>query len=447
MFQTEPARMEDKSYGGACLRLKRAIPLETMLLVQWRFEQFSGVVKYYRSEGREFVVGIQKQTRELGGLPLAQKEPPQAAKKMPEPEILPPKVENRAVQAIRAPDPVATAPPAQIELVVRMEPPPPSARPRGVRNAKDARRRRHVSRIQAGPPPRRAEVKKNSQRRSYQIKVSQKGNLKAKEAGPERKLMKRKWLDLAPWIHKQEGQKEGEETASGGTSTEAKNEGSAYADFAAKEVREIRNEKENRMSSSTQATEKAISQISRETPTFQVELLPMEDIFRAAGITTPRRGYSVTKVVEMISSEHIRGLSKELKRAAVLMALDAAGVAVDQIQRDAKARQDALDIYEAAQKKQAETEWARKAEEIAQIQAELESIKAHYISRINRSTEILARDKARFSSWVTTKEQESRNMAEALDLCLQSSSESSSSSSSSSMAAAAGAGGGNAVKS
>jgi len=157
---------------------------------------------------------------------------------------------------------------------------------------------------------------------------------------------------------------------------------------------------------------------SREVPTFQVELLPLEDVFRLAGVTSPRGGYSVSKVIEMTNSEHIRGLSKEMKRAAVLMALDAAGVSVDQIQRDAKARQNALDSYEASQKKQAEAEWSRKAEEITQIQSELESIKAHYTARISRCNEALARDKTRFSEWVTAREQESKNMSEAVELCL-----------------------------
>jgi hypothetical protein len=161
-----------------------------------------------------------------------------------------------------------------------------------------------------------------------------------------------------------------------------------------------------------------ISAHARAVPTFEVELLSMEDVYRAAGIPGPRKGYSVNKVVEMLNSEHIRGLSKEMKRAAVLMALDAAGISIDQVQRDAKARQSALDAYESEQKKQAEAEWVRKGEEITQIQAELESIKAHYMGRITRNQEAVARDKARFSNWVATKQQEAQSMSEALDLCL-----------------------------
>jgi hypothetical protein len=37
------------------------------------------------------------------------------------------------------------------------------------------------------------------------------------------------------------------------------------------------------------------------------EVLAMEDIYRAAGIIAPRKGYSINKVVEMLHSEPARG--------------------------------------------------------------------------------------------------------------------------------------------
>jgi superfamily II DNA/RNA helicase len=144
----------------------------------------------------------------------------------------------------------------------------------------------------------------------------------------------------------------------------------------------------------------------------------MEDIYRAAGIMAPRKGYSITKVVEMLHSEHLRGASKEMKRAALLTALDAAGIPLEEIQKDAKARQDALDTHETEQTRQVEAEWDRKAEEVLQIQAELESTKAHFTARINRNLESVAREKSTFSGWLALKQQECQNMKEALELCL-----------------------------
>jgi hypothetical protein len=127
----------------------------------------------------------------------------------------------------------------------------------------------------------------------------------------------------------------------------------------------------------------------------------MEDIYRAAGIMSPRRGYSVTKVVEMLHSDHTRGLSKEMRRAAVPMALDAAGVSADEVLRDAKIRQDAIDAYGAEQRKQMEAEWARKPDENIQLQAELESVRAHYMERLKRNLDGVAREKSTFGNWLT----------------------------------------------
>lgn len=144
----------------------------------------------------------------------------------------------------------------------------------------------------------------------------------------------------------------------------------------------------------------------------------MEDIYRAAGIVNPRKGYSVHKVVEMLNSDHIAGLAKEMRRAAVLMALQVADISLGQVQQDAKARQDALDCYEAEQTKLIEAEWARKAEENIRIEEELERVKEQYSARVNRNLEAVAREKATFNRWLAMKQQEVQSISAAVDLCL-----------------------------
>jgi hypothetical protein len=85
---------------------------------------------------------------------------------------------------------------------------------------------------------------------------------------------------------------------------------------------------------------------------------------------------------------------------------------------DAKARMEAIDSYETAQRKLFEAEWARRAEENVQIQSELESLKARYMDRLKRNQDGVAREKATFGSWLTAKQQESQNILEAVELCL-----------------------------
>jgi len=147
------------------------------------------------------------------------------------------------------------------------------------------------------------------------------------------------------------------------------------------------------------------------------DLQSVEDIYRAAGILNPRMGYSINKVVEMIHSDHMRGLPGEAKRAAILMALDAASVSVEEILRDATQRQEALQTYEAAQKKSFEEYWARKAEANAQIQAETDRIVAQNLERIQRNRDEVSREKAEFAKWQSMKHEEAERISEAVGLC------------------------------
>lgn len=319
VWQTVPARIEDKSAGGACIRLKTPIPAGSRVMIEWRFEKFSGIVKYCRSQDREYFVGIQ---RDAANTPI----PPRPA-------------------------PVVSPKPAPAHSPARRKP-----------------------RMQKAP------------------KRKESGN----EPVKERKSMPRKWLDLLKL--------DPPRSTDGGNGDAA---------------RKRDNEKENSMPGLNPGTKnpsdhpKADGAVS-----LQVLLLPSEEIYVAAGIMNAPKGYGIQKVVEMLNSEHIHNLSKEMKKVAVLMALDAAGVSLDQVRQDAKARQDALDAYEATQKKQAEAEWARMEEEVLQIQAELERVKAQYLARVTRNLEGVSRDKTRFSSWAAAKQQETQSMADAVDLFL-----------------------------
>lgn len=149
----------------------------------------------------------------------------------------------------------------------------------------------------------------------------------------------------------------------------------------------------------------------------QGDLLSCEDIYLASGIVSPRSRYGINKIVEMLNSRHIRELSKDVKRASVLMALDAAGSTVDEVLQDASRRQHALNSYEAGQRKQFDEFEARKNRENAQIQAELERVTAHYAERIKHNQELVAHEKEALRSWQTMKEQESQRIAEAVALC------------------------------
>ncbi len=149
----------------------------------------------------------------------------------------------------------------------------------------------------------------------------------------------------------------------------------------------------------------------------QSNLLSYEDIYHAAGILSPRSGYGVHKVVDMLNSDRIRELSKDIKRASVLMALDAAGTSPEDLLKDATHRQQALDSYEAGQQKQLEEFEARKAQENTKIQAELDKVTAHYAERIKQNLDQIAREKETLRNWQMAKQHESQRISEVIELC------------------------------
>jgi hypothetical protein len=215
----------------------------------------------------------------------------------------------------------------------------------------------------------------------------------------EKKSMARKWLDLAPWQNKRESL--------------------SVKTAESREHGQGKNRRENSMQHAESSEKKeAEDRRTDRVAGFQVDLLPMEDIYRAAGITDSKKEYSIHKVVEMLNSEHMVGLANETKRAAVMVALEAADISLGQVQQDAKTRQEALDRYEAEQTKLIEAEWARKAEENIRIEEELERVKAQYAARVKRNLDEAAREKSIFHRWLAMKQQEVQSISAAMDLCL-----------------------------
>jgi hypothetical protein len=375
--QNARARIENKSSGGACIRLNKKIAVGTKLRVEGQWERFSGEARYCRQDGRDYLVGIQKDKtdwpppkRLVGRLETGKE------------SGLPPDVEalvertrerepGRGNEAFASDDEFAAGSTQGKWGGGRMT--EMSAGGTGRRIWSAARRVPQENGFE--------ELESMEERRQPSAE---------EDASKERKHMRRKWFDMG---HKEEKQEE------------------------LNEIGPDREETPNRAPTIRLPAERVLDADEPESGA-ELELLSMEDIYRVAGIVGPRKGYSINKIVEMLHSEHLRGLSKEMKRASVLMALDAAGVTVDEVLQDAKARQDAIDSYETEQRKQFEAQLARKAEENAQIQAEMERVKARYTERLRRNLDGMAREKATFGNWLTAKQQEAQSMAEAVDLYL-----------------------------
>jgi hypothetical protein len=138
------------------------------------------------------------------------------------------------------------------------------------------------------------------------------------------------------------------------------------------------------------------------------------DIYESAQIETPAHGYTVLKVADMLTNEHIRDLPADVKRKSVLVALDAAGVKIAAIIEDAVRRDRALDTYEHVMQKAFDQLITAKEAENREIENEInERIKALREQVAQNKAEI-DQEQQQLVAWRTRKRAEEQRIAEAV---------------------------------
>jgi len=139
-----------------------------------------------------------------------------------------------------------------------------------------------------------------------------------------------------------------------------------------------------------------------------------QEIYDAAEIHPPAHGFTIMKVGEMLRSEHIRNLPREVKRSSVLVALEAAGAPLQDVIEDAVKRDRALDTFERVQEKSVTDLEASKGKENQQIQAEMDRVVADYKGRMQANNDAVAKEKERFFAWRLKKQEEEQKISDAV---------------------------------
>jgi len=140
----------------------------------------------------------------------------------------------------------------------------------------------------------------------------------------------------------------------------------------------------------------------------------LAEIYEAAEIHPPAHGFTVEKVAEMLRSEHIRSLPRDVKRSSVMVALEAVGAPLQDVIQDAMKRDQALDTFERVQEQALNQLEAKKEQENQQIQAEIDQLVAEHRSRIQANTDEVAKEKERFFAWRLKKQEEEQKIADSV---------------------------------
>jgi len=147
-------------------------------------------------------------------------------------------------------------------------------------------------------------------------------------------------------------------------------------------------------------------------PTIQTSSL--SEVYEQAGINLPKHGFSILKIAEMLGSMHIRDLAPEAKRAAVMMALEANNVQLNDIIEDASRREHALNDYETRQQQAFQNYKAAKQQQNQESQAEIERLIEQLRLRIDANDKELSGEKVRLDEWRGKKREEERRIRNAV---------------------------------
>jgi len=143
-----------------------------------------------------------------------------------------------------------------------------------------------------------------------------------------------------------------------------------------------------------------------------------DEIYRSASTKVPANGWGILKLREMAESPHLAGMNTDMKRNAILMALEAAGAKIEDILQDAVLRQRALNEHEQKEESRLHDYEGVKTEQSRAIQAELNRITAQNMARIQANVDEIARQQDNFRAWKKRKTEESDSIANAAALLI-----------------------------
>lgn len=163
-----------------------------------------------------------------------------------------------------------------------------------------------------------------------------------------------------------------------------------------------------------------ISERNRNDSSGSTKLSSFDEIYLRSAFkaATSTAAWDILKVADMIASEHLVGLSPAAKHSALMMALEAAGVAVEDMLQDAVQRQRVLNEYEEGQRNRLELFEKGKLDDNQRLGEEMEGICSQYRMRIASNVQEIERERAMFREWQERKEREQRRISEAASACV-----------------------------
>ena len=143
--------------------------------------------------------------------------------------------------------------------------------------------------------------------------------------------------------------------------------------------------------------------------------MDFSEVYREARIDPPAHGYGIDKVESMLNHPRLVAIRPEQRAAAVLAALEAAGVEFTDILRDAAVRDQAIERFALAKEAEMQAERLRAEEAVIRARQELDSFVTEKRAEMERLRREIKEAEERFAELQERRRVEERRIIEVAD--------------------------------
>ncbi len=145
------------------------------------------------------------------------------------------------------------------------------------------------------------------------------------------------------------------------------------------------------------------------------DIMDFGEVYREARIEPPPHAYGIDKVESMLNHPRLVAIRPEQRAAAVLAALDAAGVEFTDVLRDAVLRDQAIERFSLAKEAEMQAERMRAEEAVVRARQELDAFVTEKRAEVERLRREIKEAEERFSELQERRRVEERRILEVSD--------------------------------
>lgn len=145
------------------------------------------------------------------------------------------------------------------------------------------------------------------------------------------------------------------------------------------------------------------------------DIMDFGEVYKEARIEPPPHGYGIDKVEAMLNHPRLVALRPEQRAAAILAALEAAGVEFTDVLRDAVLRDQAIERFALAKEAEMQAERMRAEEAVIKARQELDAFVTEKRAEVERLRREIKEAEERFAELQERRRAEERRILEVSD--------------------------------